>query len=98
MAEYLADAGHTVSVVNPAQIKAFGGAGLVRTKTNEGVAVGIARNIGNIQRKANPVDYVRQRINEFWQAPDVQDFFAAGLRGTIRIQRTVSFGADWFAT
>ncbi len=34
VAEYLADAGHTVSVVNPAQIKAFGGAGLVRTKTD----------------------------------------------------------------
>ena len=34
VAEYLVDAGHTVSVVNPAQIKAFGGAGLVRTKTD----------------------------------------------------------------
>ena len=34
VAEFLADAGHTVSVVNPAQIKAFGGAGLVRTKTD----------------------------------------------------------------
>ena len=34
VAAYLADAGHTVSVVNPAQIKAFGGAGLVRTKTD----------------------------------------------------------------
>lgn len=34
VAEYLADAGHTVSVVNPAQIKAFGGAALVRTKTD----------------------------------------------------------------
>ena len=34
VAEYLVDAGHTVSVVNPAQIKAFGSAGLVRTKTD----------------------------------------------------------------
>lgn len=34
VAEYLADAGHTVSVVNPAQIKAFGQAALVRTKTD----------------------------------------------------------------
>ncbi len=33
-AEHLADAGHTVSVVNPAQIKAFGGAGLTRSKTD----------------------------------------------------------------
>jgi len=64
----------------------------------EGIAVGIAKNIANIQGKANPVDYVRQRINEFWQAPDVQNFFTAGLRGTIRIQRTVPFGTAWFAT
>jgi hypothetical protein len=64
----------------------------------EGVAVGIAKNIANIQKKANPVAYVRQRINEFWLAPDVQNFFVAGLRGTSRIQRTVPFGAMWFAT
>ena len=64
----------------------------------EGIAVGIAKNIAHIQGKANPVDYVRQRVNEFWQAADVQNFFAAGLRGTIRIQRTVPFGTVWFAT
>lgn len=34
IAEWLADAGHTVSVVNPAQIKAFGKAMLARTKTD----------------------------------------------------------------
>lgn len=34
VAEFLTDAGLTVSVVNPAQIKAFGGASLVRTKTD----------------------------------------------------------------
>lgn len=34
VAAYLADAGYTVSVVNPAQIKAFGTASLVRTKTD----------------------------------------------------------------
>jgi hypothetical protein len=64
----------------------------------EGIAVGIARNIGHIQGKPNPVEYVRQRINEFWQSPDINNFFAAGLRGTIRIQRTVPFGTAWFAT
>lgn len=35
VAEFLADAGHTVSVVNPAQIKAFGAASMVRTKTDK---------------------------------------------------------------
>ncbi len=64
----------------------------------EGIAVGIAKNLPNVQAKANPVMYVRQRIDEFWQSPDVQNFFTAGLRGTVRIQRTVPFGTEWFAT
>jgi hypothetical protein len=64
----------------------------------EGIAIGIARNIASIQAKASPVDYIRQRIIEFWQAPAVQNFYTAGLRGTIRIQRTVPFGTEWFAT
>lgn len=34
VAEHLTNAGHTVSVVHPAHIKAFGDAGLVRTKTD----------------------------------------------------------------
>ena len=34
VAEFLADAGFTVAVVNPAQIKAFGGSRAVRTKTD----------------------------------------------------------------
>jgi hypothetical protein len=64
----------------------------------ESIAVGIARNISTIQRKKSPVAYVRKRITEFWRSPEVEDFFTAGLRGTIRIQRTVPFGAKWFAT
>ena len=35
VAEHLVDGGYTVSVVNPAQIKAFGAAQLVRTKTDK---------------------------------------------------------------
>lgn len=34
VAEYLADAGHTVSVVNPVRIKAYGTSRMVRTKTD----------------------------------------------------------------
>jgi len=34
-AEFLADAGHTVSVVNPARVKAYGAASQVRTKTDK---------------------------------------------------------------
>src|ERR1051326_1549364 len=64
----------------------------------ESIAIGIAKNIAHIQAKANGAEYVRQRISEFWQTPAVQNFFTAGLRGTIRIQRTVPFGTRWFAT
>lgn len=35
VAEFLADAGHTVSVVNPARVKAYGAASQVRTKTDK---------------------------------------------------------------
>lgn len=72
-------------------------AGRVGLAAFEGIAVGIAKNIANIELKPNPVEYVRQRISGFWQAPEVANFFVAGLRGTIRIQRTVPFGAAWFA-
>jgi hypothetical protein len=64
----------------------------------ETIAVGIAKNIQNVQGKQDPVGYVRQRIIELWQAPEFNQFFSSGLRGTIRIQRTIPFGANWFAT
>lgn len=63
----------------------------------ECIAIGVARNIRNIQEKQNPVEFVHQRIQEFWENPDVQNFFTSGLRGTTRIQRTVPFGTQWFA-
>jgi hypothetical protein len=63
----------------------------------EGIAVGVAKNIASIQARPDPVTYVRQRVASFWDAPEVSGFFVAGLRGTARIQRTVPFGATWFA-
>lgn len=56
VAEFLADAGHTVSVVNPAQIKAYGAAELLRTKTDRVDARLIAR-------------FCRAAAPEPWQAP-----------------------------
>jgi hypothetical protein len=64
----------------------------------ECIAVGIGKNIANVQGKPNPVDYVRERIAAFWQNPAINNFFVPGLRGTIRIQRTLPFGTNWFAT
>lgn len=56
VAEYLTGAGHTVSVVNPAQIKAFGHASLVRTKTDRVDARLIA-------------EFCARQQPEPWQAP-----------------------------
>lgn len=70
--------------------------GRVSLAAFESIAIGIAKNISIIQGKANPAAYVNQRIMEFWQAPDIQNFFVPGLRGTIRIQRTIPFGTEWF--
>jgi hypothetical protein len=62
----------------------------------ECIAIGIGRNITTIRAKQNPVDFVRQRITEFWNQPNLNQFFTPGLRGTIRIQRTIPFGTNWF--
>lgn len=56
VAEYLADQGMTVSVVNPAQIKAFGASRMVRTKTDKVDAQLIA-------------EFCFERHPEPWQAP-----------------------------
>jgi hypothetical protein len=72
--------------------------GRVLLAAYECIAVGVAKNIALIQAKADPVAYIRQRIIDFWQSPAIEDFFVAGLRGTARIQRTIPFGATWFAT
>jgi hypothetical protein len=64
----------------------------------ESIAVGVAKNIDNIMKKKKPVRYVKKRITEFWGSPEIDNFFVAGLRGTMRIQRTIPFGAAWFAT
>jgi hypothetical protein len=71
--------------------------GRVLLAAYECVAVGIAKNIALIKAKRNPVQFVQQRISEFWRNPAIENFFVPGLRGTARIQRTIPFGASWFA-
>lgn len=63
----------------------------------EGIAVGVGKNIKGIRGRANPEAFVRQRIQKFWQQPAADSFTSPGLRGTIRLQRTVPFGAAWFS-
>lgn len=64
----------------------------------EGIAVGVAKNLDAIQalgvQQAN--DFVKQKIETFWAQPEVATFTSLGLRGTVRIQRTVPFGEAWF--
>jgi hypothetical protein len=62
----------------------------------EGIAVGIARNKENIMGLNDPDKFLATKIMEFWKQPRVADMSASGLRGTVRIQRTVPFGIAWF--
>ena len=63
----------------------------------ECIAIGIAKNLKKIEKKGNPVEYIKERIVKFWETSATRNFFTAGLRGTIRIQRTIPFGAKWFS-
>lgn len=62
----------------------------------EGIAVGVAKNIQRILDLPAPEVFVRERIEGFWSQPQAATFTSLGLRGTIRIQRTVPFGEVWF--
>ncbi|CCJ06114.1 Hypothetical protein BN69_0663 [Methylocystis sp. SC2] len=45
---------------------------------------------------ANPDQFVKDRIEGFWRERQVAEMSASGLRGTVRLQRTIPFGAQWF--
>jgi len=64
----------------------------------EGIAVGVAKNLPAILA-LGPLEsrtFVRRRMENFWAQPDAANFTSPGLRGTVRIQRTVPFGEAWF--
>jgi hypothetical protein len=63
----------------------------------ECIAIGVAKNLPHIDQKQDPLTFVKQRIEAFWQSDEADQFFSAGMRGTTRIQRTVPFGIHWFA-
>ncbi|WP_041927128.1 DUF262 domain-containing protein [Methylocystis sp. SC2] len=62
----------------------------------EAIAVGVARNKAAIVVHANPDQFVKDRIEGFWRERQVAEMSASGLRGTVRLQRTIPFGAQWF--
>ncbi|EON17354.1 hypothetical protein C265_22996 [Cupriavidus sp. GA3-3] len=64
----------------------------------EGIAVGVAKNLDAILALGPDAanDFVREKMLTFWAQPETAGFTSPGLRGTIRIQRTVPFGEAWF--
>ncbi len=72
-----------------------GKAGLVGL---EGIAVGVGKNIDAILAlgKTKAKKFVEKQIKSFWAQTENATFTSPGLRGTIRIQRTVPFGEKWF--
>jgi hypothetical protein len=62
----------------------------------ESIAVGIGKNFKAIQALSDPTGFVAKRLTEIWGTNDISSFNAAGVRGTLRIARSVPFGAKWF--
>lgn len=64
----------------------------------EGIAVGVARNLDAIEALGadHARIFIKEKMETFWNQPEVPQFTSLGLRGTVRIQRTVPFGENWF--
>ncbi|MEW6016984.1 MAG: DUF262 domain-containing protein [Pseudomonadota bacterium] len=80
----------------PVQDRAAGIAGRFSLRALEAIAVGVARNRTLIESLADPAAFLREKVEHFWQQPQVGEMSAAGLRGTVRISRSVPFGEAWF--
>ena len=62
----------------------------------EAIVVGLARNRVALMGQDEPDQFIRDKVEAFWHQPEVLKMSASGLRGTVRIQRTVPFGDSWF--
>lgn len=62
----------------------------------EGIVAGLARHKRDIEVKEDMDNFIKDKVKGFWEAPEVASMAAQGLRGTIRIQRSVAFGSRWF--
>lgn len=80
----------------PAENAPDGIAGRFSLRALEAIAVGVARNKVGIEAQVSPKQFVADKVNDFWQQPEVPDMSASGLRGTSRLQRTIPFGIQWF--
>lgn len=80
----------------PPEERAAGIAARFSLRALEGISVGIIRNRAAIQTLPDPAGFIRERVTSFWQQREVVEMSAAGLRGTVRISRSVPFGQRWF--
>lgn len=62
----------------------------------EGIAAGLIRNRVAIEALSNSDEYIIERVKQFWLQPEAVEMSTAGLRGTVRLQRSVPFGTSWF--
>jgi len=64
----------------------------------ECIAVGVAKNLDAILAlgDAPSKEFIKNKVESFWQQQEVATFTSPGLRGTVRILRTVPFGEGWF--
>lgn len=62
----------------------------------EAIAAGLGRNKTAIMARSGPDEFVREKIASFWRQRAVPGMSGSGLRGTIRLQRTIPFGETWF--
>ena len=65
-------------------------------KALEGICVGVARHKDAILATEDPDGFVRGKVEGFWHQPEVAEMSSPGLRGSVRLQRSVAFGSRWF--
>lgn len=63
----------------------------------EAIVAGIAANYQEIRSLKESDEFIRNRVLEFWKQDETIEMSSSGLRGTIRLGRTVPFGEEWFA-
>ncbi len=73
--------------------QATGRVGLVAL---ECIAVGVGKNCAAIRQLPDPVNFVRERVTALWSSPEIAALHVSGMRGTLRISRSVPLGAHWF--
>jgi hypothetical protein len=83
--------------LNPPKDKGLNIANRFSLRALEGIVVGLARHKMEIEKLHNSDEFVRDRVIAFWEQPEIHTMAAPGLRGTVRLQRSVAFGARWFA-